>query len=111
MKVDVFSFGVLLLELICCRKSFDANVEDEHKMVLIDWAYDCFHRKSLELLVEDDEEAQIDIKRVEEYVKIGIWCIQEDPSARPTMKQVVQMLEGFMDVPSPPDLPSFTSQW
>ncbi|KAI9128615.1 hypothetical protein K1719_000098 [Acacia pycnantha] len=111
VKVDVYSFGVLLLELICCRKKFDMNVEDEHKMVLIDWAYDCFHHRRLDLLVEDGEEAQIDIKRVEEYAKIGIWCIQEDPSARPTMKQVVQMLEGFMDVPNPPDLPSFTNQW
>ncbi|KAI9128926.1 hypothetical protein K1719_000409 [Acacia pycnantha] len=110
VKVDVYSFGVLLLELICCRKNFDMNVENEHKMVLIDWAYDCFHYKRLDLLVEDDEEAQFDMKRAEEYVKIGIWCIQEDPSARPTMKQVVQMLEGFMDVSNPPDLSSFSSQ-
>ncbi|KAI9128781.1 hypothetical protein K1719_000264 [Acacia pycnantha] len=108
MKVDVYSFGVLLLEVICCRKNFDMNVEDENKIVLIDWAYDCFHHRRLDLLVEDDEEAQIDMKKIEEYVKIGIWCIQEDPSARPTMKQV-QMLEGFMDVSNPPYLSSFTS--
>ncbi|XP_028795202.1 G-type lectin S-receptor-like serine/threonine-protein kinase LECRK2 [Neltuma alba] len=110
LKVDVYSFGVLLLELVCCRKNFDMNVEDEYKMVLIDWAYDCFHYRRLDPLVEDDEEAQIDMKRVEEYVKISIWCIQENPSTRPTMKQVVQMLEGFMDVSNPPDLPSFTSE-
>ncbi|XP_028795197.1 G-type lectin S-receptor-like serine/threonine-protein kinase LECRK2 [Neltuma alba] len=110
MKVDVYSFGVLLVELICCRKSFDVNVEDENKMVLIDWAYDCFHHRRLDLLVEEDKEAQIDIRSVEEYVKIGIWCVQEDPSARPSMKQVVQMLEGFMDVPNPPNLASFASE-
>ncbi|KAK4283657.1 hypothetical protein QN277_000585 [Acacia crassicarpa] len=110
IKVDVYSFGVVLLELICCRKNFDMNVEDEHKMVLIDWVYDCFHYGKLDLLVEDDEEAQIYMKKVEEYVKIGLWCIQEDPSGRPTMKQVVQMLEGFMDVSNPPYLSSFTSQ-
>ncbi|XP_028761083.1 G-type lectin S-receptor-like serine/threonine-protein kinase LECRK2 [Neltuma alba] len=110
MKVDVYSFGVLLVELICCRKSFDVNVEDENKMVLIDWAYDCLHHWRLDLLVEEDKEAQIDIKSFGEYLKIGIWCVQEDPSARPTMKQVVQMLEGFMDVPNPPDLPSFANE-
>ncbi|KAK4283665.1 hypothetical protein QN277_000592 [Acacia crassicarpa] len=109
MKVDVYSFGVLLLEVICCRKNFDVNVEDEDRIVLIDWAYDCFHHRRLDLLVEDDEEAQTNMKQMEEYVKIGIWCIQEDPSARPTMKQVVQMLEGFMDVSNPPYLSSFTS--
>ncbi|KAI9128686.1 hypothetical protein K1719_000169 [Acacia pycnantha] len=109
MKVDVYSFGVLLLEVICCRKKFDLNVEDEHEVVLIEWAYECFHHRRLDVLVEDDEEAQIDMKKVEEYVNIGIWCIQEDPSARPTMKEVVLMLEGFMDVSNPPDLSSFTS--
>ncbi|KAI9128640.1 hypothetical protein K1719_000123 [Acacia pycnantha] len=91
-----------------CGLNSYCTFEDEHKMVLIDWVYDCFHYEKLELLMEDDEEAQIDMKKVEEYVKIGIWCIQEDPSARPTMKQVVQMLEGFMDVSNPPYLSSFT---
>ncbi|XP_054785902.1 G-type lectin S-receptor-like serine/threonine-protein kinase LECRK2 [Prosopis cineraria] len=110
IKVDVYSYGVLLLELICCRKNFDMNVEDENRTVLMDWACDSFHCRRLEQLVEDDEEAKMDMKRVEKYVMIAMWCIQENPSLRPTMKQVVQMLEGLMDVPTPPDdLPSFTS--
>ncbi|XP_054787946.1 G-type lectin S-receptor-like serine/threonine-protein kinase LECRK2 isoform X2 [Prosopis cineraria] len=109
MKVDVYSFGVMLLELICCRKNYDSNVEDEIKMVLIDWACDCFHYRRFDLLVEDDKEALSDIERVEKYVRISIWCTQDDPLARPTMKQVVQTLEGFMDVPNPFVLQSVTS--
>ncbi|XP_028795199.1 G-type lectin S-receptor-like serine/threonine-protein kinase LECRK1 [Neltuma alba] len=108
-KVDVYSFGVLLLEIICCRKNFDRNVEDENKMVLIDWAWDCFHSGRFDLLVEDDEELLTDMKRVEKYVLISIWCTLEDPLLRPTMKQVVLMLEGFMDVPDPDVLESIES--
>ncbi|KAM4118032.1 hypothetical protein ACB094_02G170100 [Castanea mollissima] len=87
IKVDVYSFGILLLELICCRKSFEAKAKDEDQMILADWAYDCYKDKKLDLLVENDVEATDDMKRLEKYVMIAIWCIQEDPSLRPTMKK------------------------
>jgi hypothetical protein len=108
IKVDVYSFGILLLELICCRKNFDAK-EQEDLMILADWAYDCFKDMKLELLVANDEEAIHDMKRVEKYVMIAIWCIQEDPSLRPTMKKVVQMMEGAVEVSVPPGPSSFIS--
>ena len=109
VKVDVYSFGILLLELICCRKSFEAEAQDEDRMILADWAYDCYKERKLDLLVENDEEAIDDVKRVESYVMIGIWCIQEDPSLRPTMKKVVQMMEGAVEVSFPPSPSSFIS--
>jgi len=109
IKVDVYSFGILLLELICCRKSFEAGAKDEDQTILVDWAYDCYKDGKLELLVENDEEAKNDMKRVQKYVMIAIWCIQEDPSLRPTMKKVVQMMEGAVEVSVPPGPSSFIS--
>ncbi|KAL9349175.1 hypothetical protein Peur_056430 [Populus x canadensis] len=66
----------------------------EHQIVLADWACDCLKEGKLNLLVEEDGEAMEDMKRVERFVMVAIWCIQEDPSLRPGMKKVVQMLEG-----------------
>ena len=109
VKVDVYSFGILFLELICCRRSFEAEAQDEDQMILADWAYDCFKDRKLELLVENDEEALNEKKRMEKYVMIALWCIQEDPSLRPTMKKVVQMMEGVVEVSVPPDPSSFIS--
>uniref|UniRef100_A0A7N2KL77 Receptor-like serine/threonine-protein kinase n=1 Tax=Quercus lobata TaxID=97700 RepID=A0A7N2KL77_QUELO len=109
IKVDVYSFGILLLELICCRKSFEAGAKDEDQTILVDWAYDCYKDGKLELLVENDEEAKNDMKRVQKYVMIAIWCIQDDPSLRPTMKKVVQMMEGAVEVSVPPGPSSFIS--
>ena len=93
-KVDVYSYGILLLELICRRRNFEADLEDENQMTLADWAYDCYINRKLDVLVMNDDEALADIKRVEKYVMIAIWCIQENPLLRPTMKKVTQMLEG-----------------
>uniref|UniRef100_A0A5B7AA86 Receptor-like serine/threonine-protein kinase n=2 Tax=Davidia involucrata TaxID=16924 RepID=A0A5B7AA86_DAVIN len=109
VKVDVYSYGILLLELICCRRSVEIDVEHEDEMILSDWAYDCYKEGKLQLLVKNDEAALDDIKRLEKFVMIAIWCIQEDPSLRPTMKKVTQMLEGAVEVSVPPDPSSFIS--
>ncbi|KAG2671307.1 hypothetical protein I3843_14G125200 [Carya illinoinensis] len=109
VKVDVYSFGILLLEIIYCRKSFEADIQNEDQMILTDWVYDCYKERKLDLSLGKDEEAMSDMKRVERYVMIAIWCIQEDPSLRPAMKKVIQMMEGAVEVPVPPDPSSFIS--
>ncbi|KAK7843047.1 g-type lectin s-receptor-like serine/threonine-protein kinase rlk1 [Quercus suber] len=53
-------------------------------------------------LVEHDVEVLNDREKLEEYVMIAIWCIQEDPSLRPTMRRVTQMLEDVVEVLVPP---------
>ncbi|CAI0555663.1 unnamed protein product [Linum tenue] len=108
-KVDVHSFGIVLLELVCCRKNFLLDFDKEEEMVLVDWAYDCYSRGKLYKLVEKDVEAMEDLKKVERFVKVALWCIQEDPSLRPGMKKVVHMLEGAVPVSEPPDPNSFMS--
>ncbi|XP_073118366.1 G-type lectin S-receptor-like serine/threonine-protein kinase LECRK3 [Elaeis guineensis] len=102
-KVDVYSFGVMLLEIICCRKNLEAEAGDEDRAVLTFWAYDCYREGSLDLLVGNDEEAMADMRMLETFVKVAIWCIQEEPSLRPSMKKVNQMLEGAVVVSIPPD--------
>jgi serine/threonine protein kinase len=101
-KVDVYNFGVILLEIICCRKSIDAEFGDEYKAILTDWAYDYFQEGTLDVLVEYDREGMDDMEKLERFVKIAIWCIQEGPSLRPTMRKVMHLLEGVVDVPIPP---------
>ncbi|KAL3620430.1 hypothetical protein CASFOL_035342 [Castilleja foliolosa] len=104
-KVDVYSFGILLLELLCCRK----NYENESEMVLADWAYDCYTEGTLGALLAGDEVALDDFGRFEKFVKTAIWCVQEDPALRPQMKRVLHMLEGSVEVPAPPDPTSFVN--
>ncbi|KAF6140979.1 hypothetical protein GIB67_000832 [Kingdonia uniflora] len=101
-KVDVYSFGIMLLEIICCRKNVERESWDENTEILSDWAYDCYVENKLHLLVENDEQAKNDGKMLERLVMTAIWCIQEDPSLRPSMKKVTQMLEGAIEVCIPP---------
>lgn len=75
----------------------------EEKVVLANWVYDCFMNGQLEKLVEEDEDDLVEKSEVEKMVKLGLWCIQEEPSLRPSMKKVCLMLEGIIDIPAPPN--------
>lgn len=99
-KVDVYSFGVMLLEIICCRKSVEIDFKDE-RVILTDWAYDCYKERRLDALVDNEEAAMRDIAMLRRWVKTALCCVQESPSKRPKMKMVIQMLEGYVEVPVP----------
>jgi serine/threonine protein kinase len=105
VKADVYSYGIMLFEIICCRKSVDWNLPEEES-VLDEWVCDCFESGNLTKLVGNEE---ADKKQVERMVKLGLWCIQDDPSLRPSMKKVLLMLEGTVDIPIPPKPDSFLS--
>ncbi|XP_023739765.2 G-type lectin S-receptor-like serine/threonine-protein kinase LECRK3 [Lactuca sativa] len=102
VKVDVYSFGVLLLEIVSCRKSLAFETDDEGVAVLTDLAWDCYQEGRLDAFVENDLEALNDHKKLATFVTVGLWCVQENSSLRPTMRKVIQMLEGVIDVAEPP---------
>ncbi|KAK7333621.1 hypothetical protein VNO80_30397 [Phaseolus coccineus] len=84
-------------------RNVEKELVDEEKGILTDWAYDCFKTRRLDILLENDDEAVKNIKSFEKFVMIALWCIHEDPSLRPTMKKVLLMLEGIVEVSIPPN--------
>ncbi|CAL5335769.1 unnamed protein product [Camellia sinensis] len=101
VKADVYSYGIVLLEIVCCRRNLEVNVSTPEEVVLSNWVYRCFAGRELnKLTVVGDEE--VDMKTLENMVKVGLWCIQDEPALRPSMKSVVLMLEGITDISIPP---------
>ena len=78
----------------------------ENEIILSDWVYDCFESGELRKLGDSEE---VDMRRLERMVKVGLWCIQDEPSLRPSMKKVVLTLEGTVKIPTPPSPTSFLS--
>ncbi|RWR77828.1 G-type lectin S-receptor-like serine/threonine-protein kinase RLK1 [Cinnamomum micranthum f. kanehirae] len=64
----------------------------------------------LDMLVDHEEEALNDARKLNRLVMVAIWCIQEEPSLRPSMKKVTEMIEGAVEVAVPPDPSSFISK-
>ncbi|KAK9288967.1 hypothetical protein L1049_017438 [Liquidambar formosana] len=113
-KVDIYSFGVMLLEIICGRRHIElSRVEEESEeddLVLSDWIVTSMVSGKLEMVVGHDPEVVSDFKRFERMAMVGLWCIHPDPILRPSMKKVTQMLEGTMEVGIPPMLSDHMSK-
>ncbi|THG11105.1 G-type lectin S-receptor-like serine/threonine-protein kinase LECRK1 [Camellia sinensis] len=103
VKADIYSFGVVLLEVICCRRNIEVNVSNADEIILSTWVYKCFVAGELYKLVGDEwnEEISRDLKTLERMVKVGLWCVQDDPGLRPSIKSVILMLEGTMNISVP----------
>ncbi|CAJ2634766.1 unnamed protein product [Trifolium pratense] len=99
LKADVYSYGIMLLEILCCRRNIDVNVLEPEEILLSGWAYKCFVAGEVNKLVPWEV---IDNNVMENMVKVALWSIQDDPFFRPTMKGVVLMLEGVTDIAIPP---------
>ncbi|CAA7403112.1 unnamed protein product [Spirodela intermedia] len=102
-KVDVYSYGVLLLEILCCRRNVPAKDTAADEPILTDLAYDCYRYNQVSQLVPDGEEGLVDMKELERLVAVALWCILDEPSLRPSMKKVLLMLEDEAEVPTPPE--------
>ncbi len=100
VKADVYSYGMVLLEIICCRRNMELKEETRpEEIVLSNWVYKCFVARELNKIVSGEE---VDKSTLENMVKVGLWCIQDEPVLRPSMKSVVLMLEGITDIAIPP---------
>ncbi|XP_059658153.1 G-type lectin S-receptor-like serine/threonine-protein kinase SD2-5 [Cornus florida] len=100
-KSDVYSYGMVLLEIIAGRKSYEPT-ESSEKSHFPSYAYKMLEEGKLRDIL--DSKLKIDEKdeRVSIAVKVALWCIQDDMYLRPPMTRVVQMLEGICAVPTPP---------
>ncbi|KAG7980997.1 hypothetical protein I3843_05G210300 [Carya illinoinensis] len=93
-KVDVYSFGMLLMELVGKRKNLNAFVEHSSQIYFPTWVYDQFNDgKDIEIECAAEEDKEI----VRKMIIVALWCIQTNPSNRPSMKKVVEMLEGEVE--------------
>nr|GMD54930.1 G-type lectin S-receptor-like serine/threonine-protein kinase LECRK2 [Ipomoea batatas] len=99
VKVDIYSYGIVLLEIICCRRNIEVDVSELEEIQLCVWAYKCLVKMELDKLVKGEE---VDKNALQRMVAVAIWCIQDEPALRPSMKRVLQMLEGLKEVPIPP---------
>ncbi|KAF8029071.1 hypothetical protein BT93_E1674 [Corymbia citriodora subsp. variegata] len=107
VKSDVFSFGVLLLEMISGRKNNGFHLR-EHGESLLTFAWKLWYEgRGLELTDPSIKES-CDGVQVLKCIHIGLLCVQEDPADRPIMSLVVHML-GADTIPlTRPSLPAFS---
>ncbi|GLU12619.1 hypothetical protein SLE2022_292830 [Rubroshorea leprosula] len=93
-KTDVFGYGIMLLELVTGQRAIDfARLEEEEDVLLLDHIKKLLRENRLNDIVDGNLKAY-DPKEVETVVQVALLCTQSSPEDRPTMAEVVKMLEG-----------------
>ncbi|GFY83766.1 protein kinase superfamily protein [Actinidia rufa] len=89
-KADVYSFGVLILEIVSGRSSSKAAF-GEDLLVLVEWTWQLREEGRL-LDIVDPELMEYPADEVMRFIKVALFCTQAAVHQRPGMKQVVEML-------------------
>ncbi|KAK1301555.1 G-type lectin S-receptor-like serine/threonine-protein kinase [Acorus calamus] len=110
-RTDVYSYGMVLLEIVRGRKncvkgssegeSVSGSSNESGFIYFPMLALDLHEQGRYMELVDPRLEGRVKAKEVEKFVKVALCCVQEEPTARPSMACVVGMLEGTMEVREP----------
>lgn len=97
-QTDVFSFGVLILEVMGGRRPIE-----EGKTPLVEFVWDLMGKGELVTALDARLRAKggYNEEEVERVLNLGLLCVYPDARARPTMRQVVKVLEGNSEVEEP----------
>ncbi|XP_014494245.1 probable LRR receptor-like serine/threonine-protein kinase At1g56130 [Vigna radiata var. radiata] len=108
-KADIFSFGVVALELVSGRPNSDSRLEGD-KVYLLEWAWQ-LHESNLIMDLVDPRLSEFNEEEVKRIVGIALLCTQTSPSLRPSMSRVVAMLSGDIEVNTVTSKPGYLTDW
>uniref|UniRef100_A0A0E0PE31 non-specific serine/threonine protein kinase n=1 Tax=Oryza rufipogon TaxID=4529 RepID=A0A0E0PE31_ORYRU len=108
-KVDVFAFGVVLLEILAGRPNYDDALEED-KIYIFEWAWDLYENNNPLGLVDPKLE-EFNREEVLRAIRVALLCTQGSPHQRPPMSRVVTMLAGDVEAPEVVTKPSYITEW
>ncbi|KAF8379626.1 hypothetical protein HHK36_029067 [Tetracentron sinense] len=101
VKADVYSFGMLLLEIIGGRRNLDMSL-NVHNFFYPGWAFKEMTNGTPIKVADKRLEEVVDEEELVRAMKVAFWCIQDEVWMRPSMGEVVKLLEGSVEINAPP---------
>uniref|UniRef100_A0A6N2K8L6 Protein kinase domain-containing protein n=1 Tax=Salix viminalis TaxID=40686 RepID=A0A6N2K8L6_SALVM len=94
-KADVYSYGMLLMDMVGRRKNLNALANHSSQIYFPSWVYDQVS-EGKDIEVQEDA-MENEKKTTKKMIIVALWCIQLKPSDRPSMHKVIEMLESDVE--------------
>ncbi|XP_042484965.1 L-type lectin-domain containing receptor kinase IX.1-like [Macadamia integrifolia] len=96
---DVYSFGIVLLEIAFGRKAVEMKSEPS-EVILVNWVRELYGRQKHLEVIEPGQGLDFDKKQIECLMVVGLWCAHPDSKLRPSIWEAILVLK--FDAPLPP---------
>ncbi|WMV50911.1 hypothetical protein MTR67_044296 [Solanum verrucosum] len=100
-ETDVYSFGIVVLEIGCGRKPIDPKAE-EHQVNIVDWVWRLYGMRNILEAVDPKLSSEFNEEEMEHLLIVGLWCAHPDSNCRPSIRQAVQVLNFEAPLPTLP---------
>ena len=91
---DVYSFGILLLEIFTGRKPIE-KLPGGVKRTITEWAEPLITKGKFKDIVDPKLRGNFDENQLKQCINAAALCVQSEPDNRPTMKEVAELLKGY----------------
>ncbi|KAE8797695.1 putative serine/threonine-protein kinase receptor [Hordeum vulgare] len=104
-KIDVYSFGVVLLEILSGSRNSPETYNTSKSYYIRYFPIQAINKLQggdVRSLVDPQLHGDFNLEEAERICKVAFWCIQDNEFDRPTMGEVVKILEGLREIDMPP---------
>ncbi|GKF22956.1 L-type lectin-domain containing receptor kinase IX.1-like protein, partial [Tanacetum coccineum] len=95
---DVFSFGVVALEIACGRKPIEYKSQ-EKQIQLLEWVWELYGNGALLEAVDPRLGLDFEEEEIKRLMIVGLWCVHPDSEFRPSMRKAIQVLNSEDSLP------------
>ncbi|CAK9163373.1 unnamed protein product, partial [Ilex paraguariensis] len=95
---DVYSFGIVALEIACGRKPIDPRAP-EGQIRMVEWVWNLYGMGKLLETADPKLSANYDEKEIECLMIVGLWCAHPDPNLRPSIRQALHVFNFEAPLP------------
>ncbi|OIT00228.1 l-type lectin-domain containing receptor kinase ix.1 [Nicotiana attenuata] len=105
-ETDVYSFGIVALEIACGRRPIDRKAESDRQVNIVEWVWSLYGMGNINESADPKLSLEFNEMEMKHLLIVGLWCAHPDSNCRPSIRQAIHVLNFEAPLPTlPPNMP------